>query len=116
MRQWDGESTSELEACVCELRGKRAVQKGSPKKAVRVIAIERQEGHQGSPRNKRTEIASFNHGEGTSSISKVCQNTLTGNRNRGSLPLARRGKGMTGHPGLCGFDGLAHQIHTSIKL
>lgn len=46
MRQWDGESTSELEACVCELRGKRAVQKGSPKKAVRVIAIERQEGHQ----------------------------------------------------------------------
>lgn len=34
MRKLDGEFTFKLEACVCELRGKRAV-KGSPEKAVK---------------------------------------------------------------------------------
>lgn len=46
MRQWDGEPTSKLEAHVHELRGKRAVQKGSPKKAISVVATEIQKGNQ----------------------------------------------------------------------
>ena len=36
-------------------------------------------------------------------------NILTRNRNRGSLPSARRRKVMTGYSGLCGFNGLACQ-------
>jgi len=37
-------------------------------------------------------------------------------RIRGVLPPARWRKGTTGFIGLCGFDGLARQIHKSIEL
>jgi len=46
MRRWDGEPTFKLEAYVHELRGKTAVKKGPPKKAVSVVAAETQEGGQ----------------------------------------------------------------------
>uniref|UniRef100_A0A663EIB6 Uncharacterized protein n=1 Tax=Aquila chrysaetos chrysaetos TaxID=223781 RepID=A0A663EIB6_AQUCH len=39
MRKWDGELAFKLEASVCELRGKSAVKKGSPKKAVSVVVV-----------------------------------------------------------------------------
>ena len=68
IRKWDGEPTFKLEACVHELRGKTAVKKGPPKKAVRLIAVETQGGNQRSPRHRRTEITSLNSGEGTSGL------------------------------------------------
>lgn len=52
MRKLDGEPTSKLEARVSELRGKRVVKKGLPEKAVSVVAAERQEDNQRSPRHK----------------------------------------------------------------
>ena len=38
------------------------------------------------------------------------------NRIRGALPAARWRKGTTTFIGRCGFDGLARQIHKSVKL
>jgi len=67
-RRCDGEPIFKLEACVCELRGKTTVKKGPPEKAVSVVADETQEGHQQSPRHRRTEIISLDHGEGTSGL------------------------------------------------
>ncbi|GAB0206427.1 hypothetical protein GRJ2_003108300 [Grus japonensis] len=67
MRKWDGEPTFKLEARVRELRGKTAVKKGTPKKAVSVVAAETQEGKQRSPRCK-TKITSLDPGEGTSGL------------------------------------------------
>lgn len=66
MRKRDGEPTFKLKACVCELRGKRAV-KRSPKKAVSVVATETQE-HNYSVISQRTKISSFDSGEGTSCL------------------------------------------------
>ena len=51
-----------------ELRGKTGVKKGSPKKAVIIVAVETQEGNQCSPRHRRTEITSLDPGEGTSGL------------------------------------------------
>ncbi|XP_010568992.1 PREDICTED: uncharacterized protein LOC104833793 [Haliaeetus leucocephalus] len=60
MRKWDGEPTFKLEARVCELRGKTAVKKGSPKKkAVSIVAVEAQESNQRSSRHRRTETTSL---------------------------------------------------------
>jgi len=39
--RWDGEPTFKLEAHVRKLRGKTAVKKGRPKKAVSVVAAEK---------------------------------------------------------------------------
>lgn len=41
MRKWDGEPIFKLEDCVHELRGKRDVKKGSPRKTLSVVAAER---------------------------------------------------------------------------
>ncbi|XP_075595208.1 uncharacterized protein LOC142599193 [Balearica regulorum gibbericeps] len=68
MRKWDGEPTFKLEARVRELRGKTAVKKGTPKKAISVVATETREGKQRSPRRK-TKITSLDPGEGTSGLS-----------------------------------------------
>ncbi|GAB0209721.1 hypothetical protein GRJ2_003437800 [Grus japonensis] len=68
MRKWDGEPTFKLEARVRELRGKTAVKKGTPKKAVSVVAAETQEGNQQTPRYRTTEITSLDPGEGTSGL------------------------------------------------
>ncbi|PKU31763.1 glycine dehydrogenase mitochondrial-like [Limosa lapponica baueri] len=65
MREWDGEPTFKLEARVHELRGKTAVKKGPPKKAVSIVAVETQEGNQRSPRHRRTEIISLDSSEET---------------------------------------------------
>ncbi|KAK4810038.1 LOW QUALITY PROTEIN: hypothetical protein QYF61_005101 [Mycteria americana] len=61
-REWDGEATFKLEASVCEPRGKTAVKKGPPKKAVSLVAVETQEGNQQSPSHRRTEITSLDPG------------------------------------------------------
>lgn len=63
MKKWDGELTFKLEARVCELRGKTAIKKGSPKKPVSIVAVETQEGNQQSARHG-TEITSLDPGEG----------------------------------------------------
>ena len=68
MRKWDDEPTVNLEARVRELRAKRAVKKGPPKKAVSLVAVETQEGNQQSARHRRTEITSLDPGEGTSGL------------------------------------------------
>ncbi|GAB0208044.1 hypothetical protein GRJ2_003270100 [Grus japonensis] len=68
VRKWDGEFTFKLEARICELRGKTAVKKGSPKKAVSIVAAETQDDNQPSPRHRRTEITSLDPGEGTSGL------------------------------------------------
>ncbi|KAJ7415168.1 hypothetical protein BTVI_38988 [Pitangus sulphuratus] len=68
VKKWDVELTFKLEARVRELRGKRAVKKGSPRKTVHVVAAETQERNQRHPRRKRTEINSFDSGEGTSDL------------------------------------------------
>lgn len=52
MRKQDGEPPSNLETCSRELRRKRAVKKGLPKKTVSVVAAERPEDNQLSPRYK----------------------------------------------------------------
>ena len=46
MKKCNGEPTFKLEICVCERRGKTAVKKGPPKKAVSLVAVETQEGNQ----------------------------------------------------------------------
>lgn len=118
MRKWDGEPTSKLSAWVHELRGKRPGKKGLPKKTISVVAPERPEDTQQSPRYEKTKTISYNPDEGTSDLAsqRSDSNTLTRNRNGGSLPLARRRRGMTGYTGLYGFDDLAHWIHRSTKL
>ncbi|KAK4826024.1 hypothetical protein QYF61_003845 [Mycteria americana] len=68
MRKWDDAPTVNLEARVRELRVKRAVKKGPPKKAVSLVAVETQEGNQQSARHRRTEITSLDPGEGTSGL------------------------------------------------
>ena len=68
MRKRDGEPTFKLEARIRELRGKTAVKKESPKKAVSVVAVETQEGTQRYPRHRRTEITSLDFGKGTSGL------------------------------------------------
>lgn len=47
--KWDDEPTFQLEAHICELRGKRAVKKGSSKMTVSIVTAEIQEGNQRSP-------------------------------------------------------------------
>ncbi|KAJ7423786.1 hypothetical protein BTVI_08789 [Pitangus sulphuratus] len=90
MKKWDGDPTSELEAQVRELRGKRA-----RKKAFHTVAAETPERNQRPLRCKKTN--SFDPGEGTSGLaSQMSVNTLTRNRNRGALPLTKRRNGMTG--------------------
>ena len=59
IRKWDGEPPFKLEARVRDLRGKTAVEKGPPKKAVGLVAVEMQEGNQQSPRHRRTEITTI---------------------------------------------------------
>jgi len=61
--------------------------------------------------SRRADLA-FDPDEGLSCLQ--LRTTLT--RNRGTMPLARRRKGTTGSAGLCGFDGLAHQPHRSVKV
>ena len=67
-RKWDGEPTFKLRAHVCKPRGKTAVKKRPPKKAVSIVAVETQEGHQRSPRHRRPEISSLDASEGTSGV------------------------------------------------
>lgn len=68
MRKWDGEPTSKLSAWVHELRGKRPGKKGLPKKTVSVVAPERPEDTQHSPRYEKTKTISYNPDEGTSDL------------------------------------------------
>ena len=70
----DGEHSFKLEDCVCELRGKMALKKGPPEKAVNVVAVETQEASQQYRRQRRTEITiirrSLDPGEGTSGLAQ----------------------------------------------
>ena len=67
MRKWDGETTFNWEAPVHKLRGKTAVRKGSPKKAVTIVVVETQESSQHYPRH-RTETIALDPDEGTSGL------------------------------------------------
>lgn len=117
IRKRDDEPTLKLEAFICKLRGKTAVKKILPKKAIGVVAVQTQEGSdlpvmellRSPPLIPviRLLVWHFKHWTG---------NILMRNRKRGSLPLARRRKGMTGYPKLCGFNGLAHQTYRNIML
>ena len=77
IRKWDGEPPLKLEARVRDLRGKTAVEKGPPKKAVGLVAVETQEGNQRSPRHRRTEITtlteSISHGNGGTFWVRICR-------------------------------------------
>ncbi|XP_061852038.1 uncharacterized protein LOC133625402 [Colius striatus] len=68
MRKWDGEPTFKLEARVRELRGKAAVRKGPPKRAVSRVAAKTKEDNQQSPRHRRTATTSFEANEETSGL------------------------------------------------
>ncbi|TRZ05874.1 hypothetical protein HGM15179_021233 [Zosterops borbonicus] len=98
MRKWDGEPTFKLEACVRELRGKRAVKKGSPKN-VSVLAAETRRQSSISQTIKELKSPPLTLVRGLLVWHRKCQtvSTLMRNRNRRSLSLARRRKGMTRH-------------------
>ena len=94
MRRWDGEPTFKLEAPVRELRGKTAVKKGPPKKAISDL-----------PDTEELKSPPLILVNGLLVCHRKGQtvNILTRNKNRSSLPSSRRRKGMTGCTGLCGF-------------
>lgn len=113
-----GESTPKLEAYVHELRGKTMVKKGLSKKAAKVAAVESQKGNQGSSREKKQlslHPLILMRGSLVRDHQDQTVNTLMWTKSRGSLPLARRRKGMTEYSRLSGFDGMAHWSQRGIR-
>ena len=101
MGKWDGKPTLNLEAGVCELRGKTAARKGPYRKITAPVAVEQFPGWSRradtpSDPNKELMICSYKN---------QVMNTPSGNR--GALPPARQRKGTTRFIGRHGSGGLA---------
>ena len=105
MRKWDGDPTWTLEAQVQELQEQQP--KGiHPGKLLLQCLLGRVEGL----------ILLLTLMKGLLVCSYKNQVMKTPTRTRKALALARWRKETTGFTGLCGFHGLAHQAHGSIKL
>jgi len=104
MTQWDGEPTLNLEAGVCELRGKTAAKKGPSRKITAPVAVEQ------FPGQSRRADPTSDPNKGLVVCSYKNQLVNTPSRNRGALPPARGRRGTARFVGLRRFDGLAHLI------
>lgn len=107
MRKWDGKLTWSLEVWICELRGKAITKESSSWKMTTSVSS-----GQFFKQSRWSDLISEFDNQ-PCGLHSWLMNRIT--RTRRALPPVRWRKGTIGFIGLCGFNGLAHQNHGSIR-